>query len=257
MWRTAGYTAGLVGRRVVLIDHRGHGASGRPTERAQHGIDRYVEDVLAVADALGERRFCFFGYSAGASVGYRLAARHPERVVGLVGLGAVGGPERADDDDLEIDRTDRTEGSDALVTWLRKKTRPSQWFADSMRSTSPEMFALLLEAWTLWGGPWEEFAKVGADPPRRRAAEEGANDDAAHTARRATETSPPTGVPSSSPSSDMSWRSCGRTSYFPTSAGSSTTSHRRHRVPAERGPARRERSTRGSLPRWRSVGMTP
>ena len=31
-----------------------------------------------------------------------------------------------------------------------------------MRGTDPEMFALLLEAWTSWGGPWEEFARVQA-----------------------------------------------------------------------------------------------
>lgn len=193
MWRTAGYTAGLVGRRVVLIDHRGHGASGRPKERAQHGIDRYVDDVLAVADALGEPRFSFFGYSAGASVGYRLAARHPERVAGLVGLGAVGGPQPADDDeDLELAARIREEGSEALVTWLREEEPDfPEWFADQMRSTDPEMFALLLEAWTSWGGPWDEFAKIQAPTllvVGQR--EEGANDDAAAHAQRAADTIP-------------------------------------------------------------------
>ena len=193
MWRTAGYTAGLAGRRLILIDHRGHGASGWPTDREQHRIDRYVEDVLAVADALGEPRFCFFGYSAGAAVGYRLAARHSERVAGLIGLGAVGGPEPADeDDDLELAARIRTEGSDTIVTWLREEEpHVPEWFADQMRSTDPEMFALLLEAWASWGGPWEEFEKIEAPTlivVGQR--EEGANDDAAAHARRAAETLP-------------------------------------------------------------------
>ena len=227
MWRTAGYTAGFAGRRLILIDHRGHGMSGRPTEREQHDIDRYVEDVLAVADALGERRFCFFGYSAGAAVGYRLAARHPDRIVGLIGLGAVGPGPSEDEEDLELAARIREEGSDALVTWLREdEPELPEWFADQMRSTDPEMFALMLEAWASWGGPWEEFEKIEAQTlvvVGQR--EEGANDDAAAHARRAAETCP-MGEPSSSPTSDMSWRSCEPTSCCRTCVRSSTTSHR-------------------------------
>ncbi len=192
MWRTAGYTAGLTGRRLILIDHRGHGASGRPTEREQHGIDRYVEDVLAVADAVDAPRLCFFGYSAGAAVGYRLAARHPDRIAGLVGLGAVGPGPSEDEEDLELAARIREEGSDALVTWLREdEPELPEWFADQMRSTDPEMFALLLETWASWGGPWEEFEEIEA--PTLVVVgqlEEGANDDAAAHARRAAETLP-------------------------------------------------------------------
>ena len=192
MWRTAGYTTGLAGRRLILIDHRGHGASGRPSDRGQHRIDRYVEDVLAVADAVDEPRFCFFGYSAGAAVGYRLAARHPDRIVGLIGLGAVGPGPSVDEGDLELAARIRREGSDALVTWLREDEPDfPEWFADQMRSTDPEMFALLLEAWAAWGGPWEEFEKVEAQTlVVVGQLEEGTDDDAAVHARRAAEAIP-------------------------------------------------------------------
>jgi pimeloyl-ACP methyl ester carboxylesterase len=74
MWRIAGYPAALADRQVILMDHRGHGASERPRTIEEHRIDRYVEDVVAVADDLDLATFSFFGYSAGASVGYRLAA---------------------------------------------------------------------------------------------------------------------------------------------------------------------------------------
>jgi pimeloyl-ACP methyl ester carboxylesterase len=160
MWRLAGYAEGLAGRRLILIDHRGRGASGRPTDVAQHGIDRYVADVLAVATAAGTERFDFFGYSAGAAVGYRLAAQHPERVVSLIGLGAVGSPADADDS-LDVAARIRREGSEELVRWLREEEPDFPgWFADQMRNTDPEMFALTLEAWATWGGPWAEFAKI-------------------------------------------------------------------------------------------------
>ena len=161
MWRLAGYTEGLAGRRLILMDHRGRGKSGRPPDRAQHAIDRYVEDVLLVADAAGAERFDFFGYSAGAAVGYRLAAQHPERLVSLIGLGAVGPPTDDDGDSIDIAARVRREGSEALVRWLREEEPDvPEWFADQMRSTDPEMFALTLEAWAGWGGPWAEFARI-------------------------------------------------------------------------------------------------
>ena len=97
-----------------------------------------------------------------------------------------------DEEDLELAARIREEGSDALVTWLREDEPDlPEWFADQMRSTDPEMFALLLEAWASWGGPWEEFEKIEA--PTLVVVgqlEEGDNDDAAAHARRAAATLP-------------------------------------------------------------------
>jgi pimeloyl-ACP methyl ester carboxylesterase len=161
MWRLAGYTEGLTGNRLLLMDHRGRGKSGRPDDIAQHRIDHYVRDVLVVADDAGVERFAFFGYSAGAAVGYRLAAKHPARVVALIGLGAVGSPDEDDSESLDLAARLRREGSDSLVSGLRaQEPELPDWFADQMRSTDPEMFALTLEAWTAWGGPWAEFADI-------------------------------------------------------------------------------------------------
>jgi pimeloyl-ACP methyl ester carboxylesterase len=160
MWRTAGYSAGLKGRGLILIDHRGHGASGKPRDLEQHRIDHYVDDVLAVADDLGVGAFSFFGYSAGAEVGYRLAATHPERVAALIGLGGVGTEESEEDDVLEAAERVREHGSEELVAWLREEEPDlPEWFAEQMRGTDPEMFALAIEAWAPWQ-PWEDFPIV-------------------------------------------------------------------------------------------------
>jgi pimeloyl-ACP methyl ester carboxylesterase len=163
MWRMAGYTRLLAGRRLVLMDHRGHGASSHPQEIEQHSVDAYVEDVIAVADDLGVEKFSFFGYSSGAAVGYRLAATRPERIAALVGLGAVGAKSETTADGLELATLVRNEGMKALVPSLRE-AEPDlpEWFADQMLSTDPEMFALQLEAWAMWGGPWEEFSRIEA-----------------------------------------------------------------------------------------------
>jgi pimeloyl-ACP methyl ester carboxylesterase len=163
MWRIAGYATGLADRRVILMDHRGHGASERPRDVEEHRIDRYVEDVVAVADDLDLQAFSFFGYSAGASVGYRLAATRPERVHAVIGLGAVGPQEWVDGDDdvAEIAERVRTHGSGELVAWLREEEPDIPgWFEDQMRSTDPEMFALTIEARATWAGLWSEFPSV-------------------------------------------------------------------------------------------------
>lgn len=163
MWRQAGYVDGLRGRRLLLIDHRGHGASGRPRGVENHGLDSYVDDVLRVADDLGVDRFSMFGYSDGAALGYRLAARHPDRVRALVGLGAVGRRGARLADRVERASRIRVEGPDAVVRSLRE-VEPSlpDWFAEQIRSTDREMFALELEGWASWAGPWAEFTIIRA-----------------------------------------------------------------------------------------------
>lgn len=68
---------------VHLLDLRGHGSS-----RAAGGgtFADYVEDAVAVADALGEPA-AWVGHSLGGAVSYALATRAPVR--GVVGIGAV------------------------------------------------------------------------------------------------------------------------------------------------------------------------
>ena len=146
MWRIAGYVDGLFGYRCVLIDHRGHGRSDRPTGVREHTIDRYEGDVLAVMDELGVERFSFFGYSDGATLGYRLSATHPDRVAALIGLGAVGAPDESPDARRVWADEIRRDGIEALVRGLLEDEPDlPEWFVDQMRSTDAEMFALELE----------------------------------------------------------------------------------------------------------------
>ena len=66
---------------VVAVDFRGHGGSAW-TDR--YGFDDYVADVVAVVDRLGWRDPIVVGHSMGGYVAALLAARHPDRVRGLV-----------------------------------------------------------------------------------------------------------------------------------------------------------------------------
>ena len=40
---------------VVVFDHRGHGASDKPDDRAAYSLERLAADVVQVADATGTR----------------------------------------------------------------------------------------------------------------------------------------------------------------------------------------------------------
>ena len=68
--------------RIVRYDTRGHGATAAPL--GDYSIPQLAKDVLALADALGIRRFAFCGLSLGGMIGQWLGARAPERLTHLV-----------------------------------------------------------------------------------------------------------------------------------------------------------------------------
>ena len=71
-------------RRHTLhwYDARGCGLSDREVDDIS--LDAWVRDLEAVADACGQQRFVLLGISQGAAIAIRYAARHPERVRGLI-----------------------------------------------------------------------------------------------------------------------------------------------------------------------------
>lgn len=80
-------------RRAVAIEWRGHGRSGAP-ELPDWRMEALAEDVAEAVDRLGLRRFVLVGHSAGGLVGLFYAARHPERVAGLLLLDPAGDTRR-------------------------------------------------------------------------------------------------------------------------------------------------------------------
>ena len=80
------------GRRVAAVNLRGRGRSPAGPQ-GSHGWENHARDVLAVADALGAKRFDYVGHSMGAFVGLTLANLAPDRVRRLVLIDAVGVPD--------------------------------------------------------------------------------------------------------------------------------------------------------------------
>ncbi|MEU4769241.1 alpha/beta fold hydrolase [Actinosynnema sp. NPDC023794] len=71
---------------LVRYDARGCGLSDREVDRFD--LDDWVDDLLAVVDALGLERFPLLGVSEGAAVAVAFAGRFPERVESLVLYGS-------------------------------------------------------------------------------------------------------------------------------------------------------------------------
>ena len=67
---------------VVAVDQRGIGLSDKP----QGGYDAGSEanDMVALMEALGHRRFAMVGFDTGMPIAYALASDHPERLDRLV-----------------------------------------------------------------------------------------------------------------------------------------------------------------------------
>jgi pimeloyl-ACP methyl ester carboxylesterase len=90
-WVGPGWVTTLTraGRRVIALDNRGHGASGKLYDPAAYHSAIMAQDVRALLDHLGLPRTDVMGYSMGARITAFLALAHPDRVRSAV-LGGLG-----------------------------------------------------------------------------------------------------------------------------------------------------------------------
>lgn len=80
-WELAGYVDHLSAEfALALLDCRGAGDSDRPHDPDAYPMERYVADVIAVADDAGFDRFALWGFSWGAAIAWSVAEMHSERV---------------------------------------------------------------------------------------------------------------------------------------------------------------------------------
>ena len=86
-WQLPGTVKLLAERyRVIALDVRGHGRSGKPKEEDAYGA-KMAEDVLRLLDHLKIEKAHIVGYSMGGMIAMKLITEHPERVLS----GTLGG----------------------------------------------------------------------------------------------------------------------------------------------------------------------
>jgi pimeloyl-ACP methyl ester carboxylesterase/predicted glycosyltransferase len=90
--------------RVLTLDNRGNGRSDRPTDPRVMRVADTIEDCVAAMDASGTARAFIVGLSMGGAYAVRLAALHPDRILGAVVVGpAVAGFGHGHQDREEVD----------------------------------------------------------------------------------------------------------------------------------------------------------
>lgn len=96
-WTQPGWLDTLVkaGRRVIMLDNRGHGGSDKPHEAEAYTPQAMAGDAIALADHVGAREVDIFGYSMGARISAFAALAHRGRIRSIVfgglGIGMVEG----------------------------------------------------------------------------------------------------------------------------------------------------------------------
>lgn len=88
-WVQTGWSRALVdaGRRVIMADGRGHGASDKPHDEEDYTFDAMAADVIALMDHLGEPGADLMGYSMGGMVSLVAAAQYPDRFDRVIAAG--------------------------------------------------------------------------------------------------------------------------------------------------------------------------
>ena len=117
--------------RAIALDQRGHGDSEKPTNG--YALVDAAADVVALLDALGESSAVLVGSSSGGYVAQQVATSRPERVAGLVLVGAPRSlrvrPPFADEIERLTDPVDVSWVSDSLA-WFPLRQPVPRWYLD-------------------------------------------------------------------------------------------------------------------------------
>lgn len=87
-WRFQIAALARAGLRVIVPDQRGYNTSDKPRGVRQYSLDKLVEDLAGLADALNYDRFHLVGHDWGGIVAWAAGAWMPDRIEKLVILNA-------------------------------------------------------------------------------------------------------------------------------------------------------------------------
>ena len=128
------------GRRVIALDNRGHGDSGKLYDSASYEIAIMAGDVIALLDHLEIERADVMGYSLGSRMTAVMALGQPQRlrsaILGGIGIGMITGGGPGENVALALEAASLDEVTDPVGRTFRA-------FADQTRSDRRALAACL------------------------------------------------------------------------------------------------------------------
>jgi pimeloyl-ACP methyl ester carboxylesterase len=171
------------GWHAVAPDHRGHGASSKPTNEDAYSTAILADDALALADALGWDHFALLGHSMGGFVAQLMAVAAPEHLDALVLMDTGHGPIKGIDPDLAdlAIQIVRANGMEALSAAIAARQAPLETpahrrvlaerpdyaeFGDrKFLATSPHLYAAIVHELLHQDDTLERLARLSPTPP--------------------------------------------------------------------------------------------
>ena len=157
-WIATGWVRELhrAGYRVIAIDQRGHGRSGKPHDPAAYSMDLLVQDVRTVLDTYLIDEAAYVGYSLGARVGWHASLSGAHTITRAV-LGGI-----PDGDPLTRFRVDQAKARIEHGTPVADRLTQA-YFTMAMLTAGNDMRALVALVEGMRGGPQPD----PADPPQQ------------------------------------------------------------------------------------------
>jgi 3-oxoadipate enol-lactonase len=166
------------GWHAVAPDHRGHGASSKPSSEDAYSFEILADDAVRLIDALGWQRFALLGHSMGGMVAQFIVHGTPERLRALVLMDTDHGPVQGLDPLLVEGAVSivRTQGIDALADILAESESPldtpahkhllarqpgyAEFEDRKLRATSPALYAAMAPAFVRTGDRLDELKRL-------------------------------------------------------------------------------------------------
>lgn len=116
---------------LLLLDCRGHGASGKPA--GPYTVELFADDLAGLFDHVGWTKATVAGASMGGCVSLAFAARHPQRTAGL---GLIDTTACYDAMPAWVDRANKAkqEGLASLIGF-----QVTRWFGDAFREQNKDV----------------------------------------------------------------------------------------------------------------------
>ncbi|MBP2322949.1 pimeloyl-ACP methyl ester carboxylesterase [Kibdelosporangium banguiense] len=146
-WKGQLQALARAGYRAVAPDQRGYSPDVRPLAVEDYWLDYAVDDVVAMADALGWYRFDLVGQDWGAAVGWIAAARYTHRVRTLATVSLPRpGPQPIPEDSQALESALNWYRANDFLGYGHRVTVPTLFIADN----APD--------WVTGPYQWEQFS---------------------------------------------------------------------------------------------------